>query len=228
MPSISISLQHQRALASYPLFSPAFNSVLFLLLVFLSPSSGNTDLSDAQPSADLASAIEWVQSFRSSAAAAANACTQQSACLQAPSSQGECLYSSAAHLILGNDSRPTNSSCSQEQTDAYRSIVDTMHNRFSTHSAILQPLLLSLKNLNQLSSPPPSPSSTLSSKPPKPLASQSLCTAPSFSLSQRVQDRFLCSPPRPSTTRCCARCKGMVRWLSCRRRRRLSETSPRW
>ncbi len=126
----------------------------FLLLLFLTPSSCNTDLSDAQPSTDLASAIEWVQSFRSSAAAAANACTQQSACLQAPSSQGECLYSSAAHLILGNDSRPTNSSCSQEQTDAYRSIVDTMHNRFSTHSAILQPLLLSLKNLNQLSSPP--------------------------------------------------------------------------
>ena len=55
--------------------------------------------------------------------------------------------------------------------------------------------------------PPPLPSSTLSPKPPKPLASQSLCTAPSFSLSQRVQGRFLCSPPRPSTTRCCARCK---------------------
>jgi hypothetical protein len=61
------------------------------------------------------------------------------------------MYSS----IMGNDSRTTNSPCSQEQTHAYRSIVDTMHNRFSTHSAILQPLLLSLKNLNQLS--PPSP-----------------------------------------------------------------------
>ena len=61
------------------------------------------------------------------------------------------MYSS----IMGNDSRPTNSPCSQEQTHAYRSIVDTMHNRFSTHSAILQPLLLSLKNLNQLSPPPP-------------------------------------------------------------------------
>ena len=75
---------------------------------------------------------------------------------------------------------------------------------------------------------PPLPSSTLSPKPPKPLASQSPCTNPSSSLSQRAQDRFLCSPPRTLTTRCCMRCKGMVRWLSCRRHRRLSGTSSRW
>jgi hypothetical protein len=128
------------------------------------------DVSNPHPTADLASAIEWVEGLRSSAAAAASACTQQSACVQQASSQGQCELSAAASPAL----YPNNSTCSSEQVDMYlppasffpvslrlilffryRSIVDSMHVRFSRHSFILDPLLLSLKHLNTLSSPPP-------------------------------------------------------------------------
>jgi hypothetical protein len=105
-------------------------------------------VSDPHQTTDLAAAIAWVEGLRSSAAAAASACMQQSSCVQS-SSHGQCELSAAASAALYID----NSTCSKEQADMclsplfmtvsrhliqllrYRSVVDSMHVSFSRHSS---------------------------------------------------------------------------------------------
>lgn len=99
---------------------------------------------DLLPSSALASAVEWELGFRSSAAAAASVATQHAACTVA-SSQYSCAL---------------NGAMLQQLTATYLTLVDNIRARFSEHSSILRPLLLSQQNLNTLarSPPPPHPS----------------------------------------------------------------------
>jgi hypothetical protein len=85
---------------------------------------------------------------------------QQSACATA-SSRDECQLnpadSSASHFALGSDYHPPDSTCTREQSDAYRAAIDSMHEHFSRHTAIINPLLLSVAHLNALSPSAPLP-----------------------------------------------------------------------
>jgi hypothetical protein len=58
---------------------------------------------------------------------------------------------------LGNDYYPPNSTCTREQDDAYRAIINNMHAHFSRHSAIIDPLLLSITHLSSLTPSAPLP-----------------------------------------------------------------------
>jgi hypothetical protein len=108
---------------------------------------------------DLASAIEWAEGLRSFALAAATACMQQSVCAAAPS-HDECQRSadqtfSASENALGT--RAPDSTCTQEQSDAYHTIIDSMNAHFSRHTAIMNPLVQSVRYLNSLSPSAPLP-----------------------------------------------------------------------
>ena len=85
---------------------------------------------------------------------------QQSACATASSSD-ECQLNpadfSASHFSLGSDYHPSDSTCTKEQSDAYRAVINSMHAHFSRHTTIINPLLLSIKNLNALSPSAPLP-----------------------------------------------------------------------
>ena len=85
---------------------------------------------------------------------------QQSACATA-SSRDECQLSpadsSASHFALGSDYHPPDSTCTGEQSDAYRAVIDNMREHFSRHTAIINPLLLSVTQLNALSPSAPLP-----------------------------------------------------------------------
>ena len=85
---------------------------------------------------------------------------QQSACATA-SSRDECQLgpadSSASHFALGSEYHPLDSTCTREQSDAYRAVIDNMHEHFSRHTAIINPLLLSVTQLNALSPSAPLP-----------------------------------------------------------------------
>ena len=109
---------------------------------------------------DLVAAIEWAEGLRSFATAAASACMQQSSCATAPS-HGECQLSAAdsiaSHFALGNDYLAPDSTCTREQMDVYRAVIDRTQAHFSRHTAIINPLLLSLTHLNALSPSAPLP-----------------------------------------------------------------------
>ena len=85
---------------------------------------------------------------------------QQSACATA-SSRDECQLSpadsSTSHFALGSDYHPSDSTCTREQSDAYRAVINSMHAHFSRHTTIINPLLLSIKHLNALSPSAPLP-----------------------------------------------------------------------
>jgi hypothetical protein len=108
----------------------------------------------------VASAIKWAEGLRSFAAAAASACLQESACTNA-SSHGECQLSTAdstvSRFALENDNYAPDSTCTREQSDAYRAVIDSMHAHFSRHTTIIDPLLLSVTHLNALSPSAPLP-----------------------------------------------------------------------
>ena len=59
--------------------------------------------------------------------------------------------SSASHFALGSYYHPPNSTCTKEQSDTYRDVIDSMHAHFSRHSAIIDPLLMSVTHLSALS-----------------------------------------------------------------------------
>jgi hypothetical protein len=59
--------------------------------------------------------------------------------------------STASHFVLGNAYHPPDSTCTSEQIDAYRAAIDRTHAHFSQHTAIIEPLLLSVTQLNTLS-----------------------------------------------------------------------------
>jgi len=65
---------------------------------------------------------------------------QQSACATA-SSRDECQLNpadfSASHFALGSDYHPSDSTCTKEQSDAYRAVINSMHAHFSRHTTII-------------------------------------------------------------------------------------------
>jgi hypothetical protein len=98
--------------------------------------------------------------LRSFAIAAASACTQQSACATVPSHdecQNGAADSATSNIALGNGYNPPNSTCTLEQSDAYRAVIDRIHAHFSRHTSIINPLLQSVTSLNALSSSAPLP-----------------------------------------------------------------------
>ena len=133
------------------------------------------------PTTALAAAIEWLQAVRSAAAAAAGVCMQQSSCALA-SSHGTC------------QSDPT--PCTSEQMDTYRRLVQGMHTRMTAHSSILNPLLLSLTQLNALPNPASVPLMSLTHA--LALASQSLSStiAQQHSLIAALMSRSVPSLPQ--------------------------------
>jgi hypothetical protein len=141
------------------MFCPAFNQVKLFLFNARHLSVKVTlqlpVVPDHPPIADLASAIEWTQGLRSLALATAQACTQQSACALA-STRGECeFHSTASLLVLSIDELAPDSTCTGDEARAYNLLVSSMRSHFSRHSTILEPLRVSLKRLNALSSPAP-------------------------------------------------------------------------
>jgi hypothetical protein len=85
---------------------------------------------------------------------------QQSSCVTAPS-HGECQISAAdnssSHFAPANDYLAPDSNCTQEQMEVYRAVIDKTQAHFSRHTAIIDPLLLSVAHLNALSPSAPLP-----------------------------------------------------------------------